>query len=445
MMPLVAIVGRPNVGKSTLFNRLIGERKALVHDMPGVTRDRNYGQCTRFNSPFNVVDTGGFDPESKEGMLPMMRQQAQLAVDEADAILFIVDARAGLTPADEQVFAIVRQSSRPVFVVANKVESSKQDQDLYEFLALGIDDVYPVSAEHGLGVGDLIDELCEVLPAYEEPDIDGDHIKIAVIGRPNAGKSTFINRLLGTDRLITSDVAGTTRDSIDTELLLDDRMYTLVDTVGMRRRKVISAAVEKFGVIKAIQSIERCHVAILMCDANQGVTDQDARIGHLAIDRGRALVVAFNKWDMVEKDGKTADDMMKDFRRRRGDLAFAPVIFISALTGQRAIKVLDLVDTAYTNWRRRIPTSQINRWFETTLADRPPPLYKKRQTKLYYVTQARTGPPTFIGQSNMVPDAFPESYRRFLRNRLRASFDFEGTPIRVNVRQRKSKYNQTPE
>lgn len=444
-MPLVAIVGRPNVGKSTLFNRLIGERKALVHDMPGVTRDRNYGRCTRFNSPFNVVDTGGFDPESKEGMLPMMRQQAQMAVEEADAILFIVDGRAGLTPADEQVFAIVRQSNRPVFVVANKVESRKQENDLYEFQALGVDEIHPISAEHGLGIGDLMDELCEVLPTYEEPDLSGDRIKIAVIGRPNAGKSTFINRLLGEDRLITSDVAGTTRDSIDTELVYEDRKYTLVDTVGMRRRKVIDAAVEKFGVIKAIQSIERSHVAILMCDATQGVTDQDARIGHLALDRGRALIVAFNKWDIVEKDGKTADAMAKEFRQRRGDLAFAPVTFISALTGQRAVKVLDLVDLAYANWRQRIPTGQINRWFEATLNELPPPLYKKRQTKLYYVTQAKAGPPTFIGQSNMPPDAFPESYRRFLVNRLRSSFDFRGTPIRLSVRKRKSKYDQSSE
>ncbi|MFT5434748.1 MAG: GTP-binding protein [Myxococcota bacterium] len=441
-MKLVAIVGRPNVGKSTIFNRLIGERKALVHDMPGVTRDRNYGKAEWMGRTFGVVDTGGFEPDSDEGMLPLMRKQAQLAIDEADVIVFVVDARTGLNAADEQVFGVLRQSSRPIVVAVNKVDSAKQINDTMEFYALGIDQFFPTSAEHNLGMADLIEAMVEALPGSAEEDegTDDGRIRIAIVGRPNSGKSTLINRLLGADRLITSDVAGTTRDTIDSDLDVGDKRYTLVDTAGIRRRRYIDFAVEKFGVIKAIQGIERAHVAVLMLDSAEAMTDQDARIANIALDAGRPLVIVFNKWDLVEKGDKTSAHMLKELHRTRPTLAIAPVQFVSALTGRRATKILDLVDQVHENWNRRISTGHLNQWFEDLMRHSPPPLYKKRAMKLYYTTQAKTRPPTFVAQSNMPPESMSESYKRFLASQLREAFDFSGTPIRIFIRQRTSRF-----
>ncbi len=441
-MKTLAIVGRPNVGKSTLFNRIVGRRKALVLDTPGVTRDRNYARTEWYGHDLLVVDTGGFDPESEEGMLPMMRRQAQLAVEEADIIVFVVDVREGLTTTDEQVFAILRNTQQPVLVAVNKCDGPRLDEGKVDFFALGTDALFPVSAEHGRGTAELLDAAVEHLPEPEEvEEIDErDRIRIAVVGRPNAGKSTFINRLLGADRLITSEVAGTTRDSIDTELTLGDRKYTLIDTVGIRRRRSISLAVEKFGVIKAIQSMERAHVVVLMVDATGQLVDQDARIANIAVAEGKALIIAMNKWDVVTKDSRTADAFIKELHRTRASLSFAPVLFISALTGQRATKVLEIVDSVYVNWRRRLQTAPLNQWFDTTLRRKPPPLYKRRAVKLYYVTQARQGPPTFVFQTNMPTAGIPVSYLRYLEKQLRASFEFDGTPLRLKVRKRSSKY-----
>lgn len=440
MMPILAIVGRPNVGKSTLFNRLIGERKALVMDTPGVTRDRNYGRAEHNGVIFTVIDTGGFEPNSEEGMLPAMRAQAELAIQEAHAILFMVDGRDGLTPIDEQVFDVLRNADRPVFVVVNKIEGRKQDTDVMEFYGLGVENLYPISAEHALGLDDVLDPAVASFPEFDDPDADELRTRIAVVGRPNAGKSTLINRILGANRLIVSDVAGTTRDSIDSTFDVGDKHYTLIDTVGMRRKRSIGFALEKLGVMKAMHSIERSHVAVVVIDAVEGLADQDARIANLAVKNGRALIMVLNKWDAVEKDNRTADQMIKTIREERASLRWAPILTMSALTGQRVNKLLEFIDEVRANAQRRIPTSQLNRWFENVIAMRPPPLYKKRATKLYYATQARVSPPTFVFQSNMAPDGIPTAYTRYLENQLRESYEFAGTPIRILIRQRKSKY-----
>ncbi len=435
MKPIVTIVGRPNVGKSTLFNRLCGTRKALVMDTPGVTRDRNYDTAEWYGRTFTVVDTGGFDPSSEEGMLPKMREQAQLAVEEADAILFVLDGRDGLTPTDEEVFRILRNSTQPLFVVVNKLDTPRLESHALEFHALGVDEVYPISAEHALGISDLVDEVIKTFPEEQpEEDLDSSgRVRVAVVGRPNVGKSTLINHLLGSKRLLASNVPGTTRDAIDTHLDVEDHKYTLVDTAGMRRRRSIAQALEKFSVIKAMQSVERCHVALVLADATEGVTDQDARIANVVMDSGRAMVLVINKWDLIEKDSKTADAFVKDLHHHRPSLRFAPIVFVSAASGQRTHKVLELVNTAHTNWKRRVKTGELNRWFEQVIQRTPPPLYKKRAVKVYYVTQARTAPPTFVVQTNM-EKGFPESYVRFLRNQLRDSFDFRGAPIRIVFR-----------
>jgi GTP-binding protein len=455
--PIVAIVGRPNVGKSTLFNRLIRERKALVLDMPGVTRDRIYGRVEAYNREFIVIDTGGFEPESEEGMLPAMRRQAEMAIEEADLTLFMVDGRAGLTPIDEQIFRILRTSRHPVVVCVNKVEGPKQDLDVLEFHGLGVDELFAISSEHGRNIGDLLDRVIELLPPETVPpgpEVEGEdgedeedanpRTRIAVIGRPNSGKSTIINRLLGQERLIVSDVAGTTRDSIDTDFNFNGKPYTLIDTVGMRRRRSIDLAVEQFGVMKAMQSVERCHVAVLMMDATEEMSDQDARIANLAVKSGRGLIIVLNKWDIVVKNTKTASLMQTEIRESRKSLGFAPILTLSALTGQRSGKLMETVEKVAANWRRRVPTGELNRWFDETLQHRPPPLYKRRSVKVYYVTQARSRPPTFVLMSNMAPDSFPESYLRFLGNQLREAFSFEGSPVNLVIRQRKSKYKSKP-
>lgn len=441
MMPIVAIVGRPNVGKSTLFNRLIGQRKALVFDEPGVTRDRNYGVADWENRKFHVIDTGGFDPDSEVGMLPMMREQAQLAVEEANAIIFVVDVREGLTPIDEQVFNMIRTAETPVFVAVNKVDAKSVDEHVPEFYGLGIDALYAISSEHARGVDDLMEAVVGALPPEAEDEYDGLRTRIAVVGRPNAGKSTIINRVLGQNRLITSDVPGTTRDSIDTHWEVGEKKYTLIDTVGIRRKRSVSWAVERFGVIKAIQAIERAHVVVLMVDATGGMADQDAKIASLAVERGRALIIVLNKWDAVEKTHRTADQMIRDIRERFKSMDWAPIITMSALTGLRSNKLLERIDAVHEAWNLRITTSDCNKWFADTTRRRPPPLYKKRSVKLYYATQARSRPPTFVLQSNMPSSAFPEAYRRYLVNQLRMTFAFEGTPLKLVVRQRTSRFN----
>ena len=475
MNPVVTIVGRPNVGKSTLFNRLIGSRKAIVEDSPGVTRDRNYGEAEWFGKRFTLIDTGGFDPDATDGMLPLMREQATLAIEEADVILFVMNAREGLQTADIEIARVLRQTDKPIFHVANKVEGLAAAAMAAELYAVGARELHQVSAEHGVGIYDLMEEVADLLPAVPEPeplrelpdDWDeaeepsegdaaqattedaedaplpsphrpGDRIRVAVVGKPNVGKSTLINSLLGAPRLLASDVPGTTRDSIDTELDLDERHYLLIDTAGIRRKKSISLRLEKFSIIKALQSMDRCDVAVLLIDATQGVTDQDAKIANLIEEKGRAAVIVVNKWDKVEKDGATAGAFVHTLWERMPFFTWAPVVFASALTGQRVPKVLDLVDQVRSCSLRRISTGPLNRFMERIIAHTPPPLHHHHNVKLYYLTQVSVAPPTIVASCN-TPEGLSPAYKRFLAHQLRESFDFTGTPLRLFFRGRKKR------
>jgi GTP-binding protein len=471
-LPLVAIVGRPNVGKSRLFNRLAGEAKAIVNDFAGVTRDRNYARCRLDGRMFLAVDTGGFEPLSEDHLLAQMREQAQLAVEEAQVILFVVDVRVGRTPDDEHIAAILRQSGKRVMVVANKVDVPAVRAAAAEFYSLGFEELFPVSAEHGLGFDELFEAMAEDFPPDDDDELEeeqeeldeaqaqgfgeedellegeeeageevidphasGVPVRVAVVGKPNGGKSTLINRLLGSARLLTDNSPGTTRDSIDSELQTPDgRRYVLVDTAGIRRKRSISAQLEKYAAIRAIQSIEEADVVLLVIDVSEGVSDQDLRIAALAQDRGRAMAILLNKWDTVEeKHSGSSPALISSVRERFTFCEGVPVITISARSGQRVHKVLELVDKLYVSASFRVGTGELNRAFEQWMAAHPPPLFGNRPVKLYYVHQHRVRPPTFVMQLNL-PQGVNENYRRYLRNRLRESFGFEGSPIRLWLR-----------
>jgi len=438
MKPIVAIVGRPNVGKSTLFNRLIGEKRALVDDYEGVTRDRNYGDAEWYRREFTVVDTGGFDPVVQEGMLSLMREQATLAIEEADVILFVTDARDGLVPIDLEIASILRRTNKPVLVVGNKVEGNTVRHEAQELHGAGFGELYCTSAEHGDGVYDLMEAVVEAHPPARSLPLDTDEgrTRVAVIGKPNVGKSSLINRLLGEERLLASDVAGTTRDSIDTRLTLDDgREYLLIDTAGIRRKRAVSMRLEKFSVVKAFKSIERAHVVLLMLDGTETISSQDAKLASLIESKGRAVVVVVNKWDNVDKDSDTAGAYVLELRRQLPFLEYAPVVFTSALTGQRVSKVLDWADEVKRNASQRIKTGPLNRVLEEIIQRQPPPLHKRRAVKFYYWTQVAILPPTFVISSNM-PEGVHHSYKRFMVGRLREMFNYEGTPIRLIFRKR---------
>ena len=433
MKPIVAIVGRPNVGKSTLFNRLIGERKAIVLDTPGVTRDRNFGESRWQGKPFTVIDTGGFEPTSDDDMLTHMRGQAMLAIDEADVVVMVLDARDGLLEADREVAELLRRADRRVIYAVNKVDGKQQDALAAEFYALGIDGLHPISAEHGRGVGRLLDAIAKILPA-PDPDAADDEERItrlALIGRPNAGKSTLANRLLGEERMIVTAVPGTTRDAIDAPLVHGDREYVLIDTAGLRRKKKIPRGTsEGYSAVRTLRAIDRCHVAICLLDATDGITDQDAKIVGIAADKGRALVLAVNKWDAVSKDSKTAKRFQEEVERQIPFANYAPVVFISGLTGQRVHKLLEEVDRVRAAHLLRIGTGVLNRWLEETVARHQPPVVRNRRLKFYYATQARVAPPTIVISCND-PEAVHFSYQRFLVNQFRQAFDVQGTPIRL--------------
>ena len=437
MNPLIAIVGRPNVGKSTLFNRMVRSRAAIVDDMPGVTRDRHYAECTWFGRTFTVIDTGGFDPLDDEGMLPLMREQAQLAIEEADVVLFLLDVRAGVTPADHEIMRILRTTKKPLLVAGNKVEGRAVENAVGEFFELGVEAIRPISAEHGTGVQDLIEDLIDAMPpADDAADADDDEVtRVAVIGKPNVGKSSFINWLLGAPRLLASDVPGTTRDAIDSAFEVDGRNYLLIDTAGIRRKRSISLRIERFSVVKALKSLERAHVALLVIDANNGVTSQDARLANLCLDRGCAVVVVVNKWDTIEADTDTAGAFVKEMWRTLPFMTWAPVIFTSALTGQRVLKTLEVVDEVRARALHRIPTGEMNRFLAATIDRHPPPLHHNRKVKMYYATQVAAGPPTIVVSTNM-PEGVTVAWRRFFERQLRENFDFEGTPIRLLFRKR---------
>jgi len=436
MKPIVAIVGRPNVGKSTLFNRIAGGERAIVWSEPGVTRDRNYKDVKWEGSIFTLIDTGGFEPVSKERIFIQMREQCQLAMEEADVILFLMDGKEGLTSSDKEITNILRILNKPVFYIVNKIDGPKHEEKAIDFYELGVEPIYTVSAEHRYGLNELMDEVIKALPRMTEEKWDRDATKVAVVGRPNVGKSSFINRLLGYKRLIVDEAPGTTRDSIDTFFERDGRHYILIDTAGIRRKSRISLRLEKYSIVEALRTIDRCHVALLMLDPREGVTDQDAHIGGFIHEKGKGCIIVMNKWDLVEKDSRTLIKYEKGVYDGLKYLSYAPILFISALTGQRVMKVLDVIDRVVEQAKKRIPTSQLNRYFGKWLDGFPPPLYQNRQVKLNYITQVSTAPPTFMVYTNH-PDGIHFSYERYLMNQMRESFDFGGVPIRFQFRKKR--------
>jgi GTP-binding protein len=435
MKPVIAIVGRPNVGKSTLFNRIAGGRKAIVWDEPGVTRDRNYADVAWEESGFTLIDTGGFEPVSKDRLFIQMREQCQLAMEEADVVLFTMDGKEGLTPSDKEIANILRKLNKPVYYVVNKIDGPKHEERALEFYGLGVETIYSISAEHGYGVKGLMDEVIKALPGSTETEWDRDVTKIAVVGRPNVGKSSLINRLLGYKRVLVDEAPGTTRDAVDTLLERDGRRYVLVDTAGIRRKSRISLRLEKYSIVEALRTIDRSDVALLLLDSREGVTDQDARIGGFVHEKGKGCILAVNKWDLVEKDSQTMVQYERDVRGSLKHLPYAPILFISALTGQRVNKILDVVDQVSDQTKKRIPTSPLNKYFGKWVEKFPPPLYKNRSVKLNYITQVSTAPPTFVIYTNK-PEGIHFSYERYLLNQMRETFGFEGVPVRLLFRKK---------
>ena len=437
MKPIVAIVGRPNVGKSTLFNRITRSRRALVDNSPGVTRDRNYGDARWEDVSFTLVDTGGFSDFESEGFGPLVRYQVMQAIEEADAIVMLFDGRQGPTPVDTDLVHQLRRSNKPIFYGVNKIDGPRRESALSDFSALGVDPLYPLSAEHGYGVHDLMDALTAVL-SPSAPEAASDRIRLAVIGRPNVGKSSLINRLLGDERLVVSDVPGTTRDAVDTICKVNKKEYLLIDTAGIRRKGRVRKKLEKFSIIKALRSLNRCDIALVMIDAVEGVTDQDVRIAGYALEQGRACIILLNKWDLVEKDSKAAERYVNEVKDRLKFLSFAPILTISALTGKRAFKIFDWVETVYEQYTTRISTGQVNRIFEAIIGHHPPPSYRGRRIKFYYATQTSVAPATFVCFVNY-PEGIHFSYERYVINRLREGLGLDRTPIRLIFRKREKK------
>jgi GTP-binding protein len=427
--PVVAIIGRPNVGKSSLFNRLAHQRKAIVIDQPGATRDRNYAACTWNDKPYILIDTGGFEPAATEGMLVQMREQTQLAIEESDIIIFLMDGREGLLPADRDIAALLRGFEKPVFYAVNKIDGLKQETLSYEFYQLGMETIYTVSAEHGLGVGELMDEVTRLLPETPEPADVEDRIRIAVIGKPNVGKSSLVNRILGYERTIVNPVPGTTRDAIDTPFTFAGRPYLLVDTAGIRRKSRVSLTLEKYSVIQAIKAINRCDIALMLIDAEEGVTEQDAKIAGLALENGTACIVVVNKWDAVEKDERTIGKYVREIKDKMKFLDFAPILFVSARTGQRVVKIFAAVDSVYSQYTRRVSTPELNRKVQEFLAANPPPQYRSRSNPFNYVSQVAVKPPTFVFFVGD-PRAVHFSYERYLMNQFREALALDQVPLR---------------
>ena len=435
MHATVAIVGRPNVGKSTLFNRILGKRQAIVEDIPGVTRDRNYALVTRYLVPFTLIDTGGFEPASDDRLLAQMREQSQLAIEEADVILFVMDGRDGLNPADEEVAEVLRQVEKPVMFVVNKVDGPAQEAALGDFYALGVGDLYPISAEHRIGVRALIDDLLDLLPEPEDDQRDLKETRISIIGRPNVGKSSLVNRLLGFERVVANPSAGTTRDSIDTPFIFNDQHYILVDTAGIRRKGKVSQKLEKYSVIQALKALDRTHLALLVLDAEEGVTDQDMTIAGYAHDRGRAVIIIVNKWDRLEKNSTTMGLYVKEVRGAFKFLPDSPIHFVSALTGQRVNKIMADVELVSREFNRKVTTAELNKVIKDAEINHPPPMFRGKRLKLFYATQTAVRPPTFVIFVNK-SEGIHFSYERYLINCLRQAFGFTGCPIRIKFSDR---------
>jgi GTPase len=433
-MPLVAIVGRPNVGKSTLFNRLTEERVAIVHDQPGVTRDRIYGETEWGGRTFDVVDTGGYVARSADRFEAAIREQVEIALAEADAIVFVTDVTTGITDLDDEMAAILRRSDKPVFVAANKADNPTRRLAAADFYSLGIGEVYPVSAVTGSGTGDFLDAVVEALPEVQEEE--GEALPhIAFIGRPNVGKSSLTNKLLGEERSIVTEISGTTRDAVDARLEYKGRPIVLVDTAGLRRRARVTENVEFYAALRTERALRECDVAVVLLDASLGLETQDARIIQQAHDLRRGLVIAVNKWDLVDKETNTARDFERGIRERLGTLDYVPVVFVSAITGQRITKVLDVALQVAEERQKRIPTAALNSVVERAVQAHHPPSWSGRQVKIKYATQVRSGPPVFAFFVNH-PEGVKESYKRYLENRLREAFGFEGVPITVIFKQK---------
>lgn len=435
MRPIVAIVGRPNVGKSTLFNKLLGRKKAIVHDEPGVTRDLNFADVEEFGKPFTIVDTGGFETETADVILQQVREQTRLAIEDADVIVFVMDGRVGPMPQDSELVDMLRRSGKPVIYAANKIDSPRQAALTAEFYSLGVDDVMAVSAEHGLGLNELVDKILERLPLKEAVVEDEDRVKIAVVGRPNVGKSSILNRLLGKPRAIVSSVAGTTRDPVDMPFDLNGKKYLFIDTAGIRKKNRVSLTVETYCVMEAIKSIERCDAAVLVVDGSTGVTSQDEKIAGLIEDRKKCCVIVVNKWDTVEKDTHTVEYATEMLRNKLPFLSYAPVLFTSALTGQRVPRILETIDELIEKSRQRVGTSTLNNTFEGIAARHRPAAFRGKEVKFYYVTQTGVSPPTFVIFTN-IPEGVEDAYSRYLTGSLREALGLENIPIKVFFRSR---------
>lgn len=435
MKPLVALVGRPNVGKSTLFNRLLGHRRAMVDDTPGVTRDRNYAAINRFDKPFILIDTGGFEPVTDDRLLQQMREQSRLAIEEADVIIFMMDARSGLTPADVEVANMLRRVKKPVFYAVNKVDGDKLENESAEFYSLGVDKLYTISAEHNRGVLDMVDDLMDVFPPADESEPAEELTKIAVVGRPNVGKSSLVNRLLGFERVVANPTAGTTRDSVDTLFMCNKKPYLLIDTAGIRRRGKTTEKLEKYSVVDALRSIERADVVLVVLNAEDGVTEQDERIAGYVHEAGKGCVFVINKWDALEKNNATIGMYIEKVRMGFRYLSYAPILFVSAKTGQRINKITEAVDDVMEQYSRRVSTADLNRVFAEAIDAHHAPLANARRVKFYFSTQVATRPPTFVIFTNQ-PDSIHFSYERYLVNKFREAFGFNGTPLRLIFRGR---------
>ncbi|EOU1216374.1 ribosome biogenesis GTPase Der [Clostridium perfringens] len=434
--PIVAMVGRPNVGKSTLFNKLAGKRISIVQDTPGVTRDRVYAESEWLNRKFTMIDTGGIEPESSDIIVKQMRRQAQIAIEMADVIVFVVDGKEGLTAADQEVAQMLRKSKKPVVLVVNKIDRLDLEENSYEFYNLGIGDPITISASQGLGLGDMLDEVVKYFNDPSEDEEDDEYIRIAMIGKPNVGKSSLINRLLGEERVIVSNVPGTTRDSIDSYLETEDGKFILVDTAGLRRKSKVKEEIERYSVIRTYAAIEKADVAILVIDAEQGITEQDEKIIGYAHEMNKAIMVVVNKWDLIEKDDKTLSNYQKDLQQKLKFMPYAKYLFISALTGQRVHKILSTAKYCYDNYSKRVSTGLLNDVISKAVLMKEPPVVALKRLKIYYATQVATKPPKFVFFVND-PNLLHFSYGRYLENQLRESFDFDGTGIEIEYRARK--------
>ena len=437
--PIVAVVGRPNVGKSTLFNVLAGENISIVKDTPGITRDRIYADVSWLNRSFTLIDTGGIEPDSNDIILSQMRAQAEIAMATADVILFLVDVKQGLQDADAKVADMLRRSHKPVVLVVNKVDSfEKYMADVYEFYNLGIGDPHPVSAANRLGIGDMLEVVASYFPEDEGEEEEDDRIRVAIVGKPNVGKSSIINKLLGEDRLIVSDIAGTTRDAVDTDVTYNGKEYVFIDTAGLRRKNKIKEELEHFMIVRTVSAVERADVVVMVIDASEGVTEQDAKIAGIAHDRGKAVIIAVNKWDAIEKDDKTIYRFTEKVRNTLSYMPYAEMLFISAKTGQRLPKLFETIDMVSENHAMRVATGVLNEIMSEAVAMQQPPSDKGKRLRLYYITQVSVKPPTFVIFVND-KELMHFSYTRYIENQIRDTFGFKGTPLHFIIRERKEK------